>query len=46
MVETLLRISQLVTDFPDIVEMDINPLMVYEKGHGAIALDMRLVLKS
>ncbi|MEP0762905.1 MAG: acetate--CoA ligase family protein, partial [Chloroflexota bacterium] len=46
MVDTLLRISQLVTDFPEIVEMDINPLMVYEAGQGAITLDMRLVLKS
>jgi acetyltransferase len=46
MVETLLRIGQMVTDFPEIVEMDINPLMVYERGRGAIALDMRLVLKS
>jgi acetyl coenzyme A synthetase (ADP forming)-like protein len=46
MVDTLLRIGQLVTDFPEIVEMDINPLMVYEAGSGAIALDMRLVLKS
>ncbi len=43
--ETLLRIGQLVTDFPEIVEMDINPLMVYDQGRGAIALDMRLVLK-
>jgi acetyltransferase len=41
-VDALLRISQLVTDFPNIVELDINPLMVYEKG--AVALDMRLVL--
>ncbi len=46
MVDTLLRINQLVTDFPEIVEMDINPLMVYEAGQGAITLDMRLVLKS
>lgn len=46
MIDILLRINQLVTDFPEIVEMDINPLMVYEKGQGAITLDMRLVLKS
>ena len=46
MVDTLLRIGQLVTDFPEIVEMDINPLMVYSRGQGAVALDMRLVLKS
>jgi acetyltransferase len=43
-VDTLLRIGQLVQDFPEIVELDINPLMVYPKGMGAIAIDMRLVL--
>jgi len=36
----------LVTDFPEIVELDINPLMVFDEGHGAIAIDMRLVLAS
>jgi len=44
--ETLLRLSQLVTDFPEIVEMDINPLMVFEKGRGVMGVDMRLALKS
>jgi acyl-CoA synthetase (NDP forming) len=44
-VDTLLRVSQLVQDFPDIIEMDINPLMVYHQGEGALALDMRLILK-
>jgi acetate---CoA ligase (ADP-forming) len=43
-VDTLLRIGQLVLDFPEIVELDINPLMVYPQGEGAIAIDMRLVL--
>jgi acetyl coenzyme A synthetase (ADP forming)-like protein len=46
LVAVLLRVGQMVTDFPEIVEMDINPLMVYEHGRGAITLDMRLVLKS
>ncbi|MBN1298308.1 MAG: acetate--CoA ligase family protein [Actinobacteria bacterium] len=41
-VEVLLKISQLVTDFPEIVEMDINPLFVKEKGKGAIAGDVRI----
>jgi acetyl coenzyme A synthetase (ADP forming)-like protein len=41
---SLLLISRLVTDFPEILELDINPLMVFEKGHGAMAIDMRLVL--
>jgi acetyl coenzyme A synthetase (ADP forming)-like protein len=44
MVDALLRISRLVTDFPEIVELDINPLMVFEEGRGAVAIDMRLVL--
>ncbi|NLE77777.1 MAG: acetate--CoA ligase [Chloroflexi bacterium] len=43
-IDVLLRMSQLVTDFPEIVEFDINPLVVYEKGRGAIGIDMRLVL--
>ena len=41
-VDVLLRVSQLVTDFPEIVEMDINPLFVKEKGKGAIAGDARI----
>ena len=43
-VESLLRLSQLVTDFPEIMELDINPLKVFAKGEGAIALDARLTL--
>jgi len=43
-VDTLLKIGQLVQDFPDIVELDINPLIVYPQGQGAISIDMRLVL--
>jgi acetyltransferase len=42
--DVLLRLSQLVIDFPEIVEMDINPLIVFETGRGAISVDMRLVL--
>ena len=36
-VETLQRVSQLVGDFEQIAELDINPLLVLEKG--AIAVD-------
>ncbi len=31
-VDTIYRIGMLVTTFEEIVELDINPLMVYEKG--------------
>jgi acyl-CoA synthetase (NDP forming) len=41
-VEVLLKISQLVTDFPGIIEMDINPLFVKEVGKGSIAGDVRI----
>jgi acetyltransferase len=43
-VDALLRIAQFVTDFPEIVELDINPFIVYEEGLGGISIDMRLVL--
>jgi acetyl coenzyme A synthetase (ADP forming)-like protein len=43
--DTLVRISQLVTDFPDILELDINPLLVFPAGQGALGLDMRLALR-
>ncbi len=43
--DIILRISQLVTDFPEINEFEINPLMVFEDGNGALAVDMRLILK-
>jgi acetyltransferase len=43
-VDTLLRIGQLVQDFPEITELDINPLMVFPEEQGAVAIDMRLVL--
>ncbi|MGA2106690.1 MAG: acetate--CoA ligase family protein [Syntrophorhabdales bacterium] len=42
--DTLLKVSQLVVDFPDILELDINPLVVFEEGRGAKGIDMRLVL--
>ncbi len=43
-VDTLLTVSQLVTDFPEIVEMDINPLKVGNAGEGAVAVDARITI--
>jgi acetyltransferase len=45
-VDVLLRMGQLVQDFPEIAEFDINPLIVYPNEQGAIAIDMRVVLVS
>ncbi len=36
------KVSQLVSDFPEIVEMDLNPVFVTAKG--AIAADVRIVV--
>ncbi len=43
--ETIRRIGELAWDLRDrIVEMDVNPLMVFEKGKGVKALDALIVL--
>ena len=39
---TLIRLSRLVVDLPEVVELDINPLIADEKG--VVALDARVVL--
>lgn len=40
--DTIVRVSALVTDFPQILELDINPLMVRDAGNGAVAADVRI----
>lgn len=44
-VDCLLRLSQLVTDFPEIEEFDINPLLVLEEGKGSRVVDVRIGIK-
>ena len=44
-VDILLRLAQLSVDYPRISEIEINPLLVYEQGKGALALDARAILK-
>ncbi len=41
----LVGLSQLVTDNPEIKELDINPLFVHEKGSGATVADIILTLE-
>jgi len=42
LVEILMRLSQLASDFPEISEMDLNPVFALEKGKGAVVVDARL----
>jgi len=44
-VDVILKLSQLVADFPQIAELDINPLVVFEDGRGACAADALIVMK-
>jgi acetyl coenzyme A synthetase (ADP forming)-like protein len=43
-VEYLERMSQLVMDFSEIEEIDINPLLVFEQGKGSKVVDVRIVI--
>jgi acetyltransferase len=43
-VDAIQRMSQLVTDFPEIAEMDINPLVALPENGGAVAIDSRIAL--
>jgi acetate---CoA ligase (ADP-forming) len=44
-VDTLLRLSHMVCDHPEISELDINPLIVHEKGRGCSVADSRVMLR-
>ena len=43
-VESLERLSQMVLDFPELKELDINPFMVFDEGQGAAVLDARIFI--
>ncbi|MDH3277236.1 MAG: acetate--CoA ligase family protein [Nitrosopumilus sp.] len=42
--ECIQRLSQLVTDFKEIKELDMNPVLVLDKGKGCRVLDVRIGL--
>ena len=42
--DALARLSVMVTDLPDIQEVDLNPVAALEKGMGVRVLDARIVL--
>ena len=44
-VATILRISEMVTNHPEIAEMDINPLIVHAQGEGSSVADSRVMLR-
>jgi acetyltransferase len=43
--KSVVSLSDMVMNHPEIAEMDINPLMVHEEGKGATVADYRIILK-
>jgi acetyltransferase len=43
--KSMVSLSNLATNHPEIVELDINPLLVHNRGEGATAADCRIILK-
>jgi acetyltransferase len=41
-IDVLLRLSQLVNDFPEILELDINPLLSFVKGYSAVDIKITI----
>ena len=41
-IETILRISQLVVDFPEILELDLNPIIAFETSVSVIDARMKI----
>lgn len=44
-VDALIRLGQLAIDYPQIQELDINPLFVLDEGQGSVIGDARMLLK-
>jgi acetyltransferase len=40
----ILRLSAMVSNHPEIAELDINPLIVYPEGEGCVVADARIIL--
>lgn len=45
LVEILLRLSQMLSDNPEILELDLNPFLAGYRGEGSCILDMRFRLR-
>ena len=42
--KSLVALSDMVINHPEIMELDINPLLVYPEGQGAMVADCRMIL--
>lgn len=44
--DLLLRVSRLVEEVPELVELDLNPVMALPPGRGCLIVDARIALKA
>ncbi len=44
LVDTIQKVGQLVHEFPEITEMDLNPIFAFDDGKGAVVADARIIL--
>jgi acetyltransferase len=43
--KNIVRLSEMVVHHPEIMEMDINPLLLHPEGEGATVADCRIILR-
>ena len=46
LVDVLLRLSRMLSDHPEIAELDLNPFLAGYRGDGSCVLDMRVRLEA
>jgi acyl-CoA synthetase (NDP forming) len=44
LVDCVLRLGRFLADFPEVREIDINPVRIFPQGEGCLALDARVIL--
>ncbi|MHA1479915.1 MAG: acetate--CoA ligase family protein [Candidatus Thorarchaeota archaeon] len=45
LIEVMLCVSKMITENPEISELDCNPTFLYEKGKGALVVDARILIE-
>jgi acetyltransferase len=43
-IDNIIRMASIIQRFPDISDIEINPLMAYDLGDGVKAVDIRVLL--
>ena len=43
---TIISLSDMAINHPEIMEMDINPLLIHSEGQGATVADCRMILNA